>query len=334
MKNKKIIKTFFISILVAIILIFIFSKNPIYSIRLFFIAPFTKFRYFANIIENMIPLIFTGVGMCFILSCGEFNLASEGCFHIGGFTAACISVLTTNICIHNTVVAVIVSGIIASIIIIIPAVIKMKSGGSELVSSIMLNFIILHLTNYLLMKYIRDPMTGYGSYELNLELKTLISNTRIHSGLIIASIVIIFAYILLYKTKFGLEIRIIGNNKKYAEISGVNISFVLLTSQWIGGFLAGMGGAIELLSPIYIRYSWTNLLGFGWDAIIIAILAKNNPLKVPIYAFMLAYIRTGSYIMERLSDVSSDIALIFQAIIIIVFISDIFMKKNKGVKSC
>lgn len=334
MSNKKIIKTIFISLLAASILIALASENPMYSIKLFFITPFSKFRYFANIVENMIPLIFTGLGMCFIFASGYFNLAIEGGFHAGGFTAACFVILSSNAFIHNTFTVILISGLVGSIILLIPALIKMKSGGSELVASLMLNFIVLHISNYILIKCIRDPMTGYGSYRLNLELATLIPSTRIHIGLLIAIIMVIFAYFFLYKSKFGLKIRIVGQNREYAENIGINIAKVLMLSQVLGGFLAGMGGAIELLSPIYIRYSWINLLGFGWDAVIIAILSKNNPLKVPIYAFFLAYIRTGSYIMERLSDVSSDIVLIFQAIIILLFISDIFIGKKKGEKIC
>lgn len=329
MKNKNILKAIIISVIAALAIIFVVSEDPVYSAHLFLIAPFTKFRYFANIIENMIPMIFTSLGMCFIISCGEFNLSIEGAFHAGGFIAASIAILTSNIIFHNSLFAILIAAIIGSLIVFIPSIIKIKSGGSELVASLMLNFIVLHICNYLLIKYIRDPMTGHGSYQLDLELGQLITGTRIHVGLIIAILLILISHFLLYKTELGMKIRLVGSNKVYAENIGINISATLIIAQLIGGFLAGMGGAIEILSPIYDRYSWTSLMGFGWDAVIIAILAKNRPSQVPIYAFFLAYIRTGSYIMERNSDVSSDIVLIFQALIIIIFISESIIKRKQ-----
>lgn len=331
MKFRSMLRAILISFIIAVILIFLVSDDAFYSMRLFLICPFTKLRYFADIIENMIPLIFTGLGMCFIFTSGEFNLAIEGGFHIGGFTAACMAILCSNALFHNVAITLLLAGIAGAIVLFIPAMIKLKCKASELVTSLMLNFIILNLTNFLLMKYIRDPMTGSGSYEISkdMTLSTVFSGTHIHTGLIIAVFAVIISYLILYKTPFGLKLRISGKNKKYAEISGLDVFKIVIIGQLIGGFLAGLGGGVEILSPIYSRYTWTSLLGFGWDAVVIAILAKNNPIKVPLYAFFLAYIRTGAYIMERMSDVSSEIVLIFQAVITLAFISEVITNKKR-----
>ena len=122
--------------------------------------------------------------------------------------------------------------------------------------------------------------------------------------------VVAFGYWFLYKTKIGYELRLTGENEKFAKYSGVNIVKVVLISQLLGGFIAGMGGGVEMLSPMFSRYTWTALLGYGWDAIIISTLSKKNPLYIPLSAFFLAYLRVGAFLMSSVSDVLEKLKVI------------------------
>ena len=110
------------------------------------------------------------------------------------------------------------------------------------------------------------------------ELPVLVDGTRVHLGIIIALAVAVLGYVFLYRTKMGYQLRITGENEEFARYSGINIVKVILVSQLLGGFVIGLGGGVEMLSPIYSRFTWTSLLGYGWDAIIICTLAKKNPL--------------------------------------------------------
>ena len=158
---------------------------------------------------------------------------------------------------------------------------------------------------------------------------TLISKTRIHPGLILALACAVLGYIFLFKSKIGYELRLTGQNEEFAKYSGINIVKVVLVSQLLGGFIAGMGGGVELLSPIYTRFSWTSLLGYGWDAIIICTLSKNNPLYTPLAALFLAYLRTGASIMARYTDVTLEIVQITQGIIILLVVAEQFLSGYK-----
>ena len=97
----------------------------------------------------------------------------------------------------------------------------------------------------------------------------------------------------------------------------------------VGGVIAGIGGSVELLSPIYSRFSWVSLLGYGWDAIIICTLAKKNPLYTPLAALFLAYLRTGASIMARYTDVTLEIVQITQGIIILLVVAEQFLSGMK-----
>ena len=97
----------------------------------------------------------------------------------------------------------------------------------------------------------------------------------------------------------------------------------------VGGAIAGLGGGVEILSPIYNRFSWTDLLGYGWDAIIICTLAKKNPIKTPLAALFLAYLRVGASIMSRSTDVTLEIVQITQGIIVMLVVAEQFLSKMR-----
>jgi simple sugar transport system permease protein len=200
-----------------------------------------------------------------------------------------------------------------------------------MVSSLMINYLALYFGNYMLNNVIGDPKASAASYPLSdaSQLPVLIQGTRVHFGLIIAIAVAILGYIFLYRTKMGYELRLTGENEEFARYSGISIVKVIIISQLLGGFVAGLGGGVEMLSPIYSRFTWTSLLGYGWDAIIICTLAKKNPLYTPFAALFLAYLRTGASIMARRTDVTLEIVQITQGIIILFVVAEQFLSKYK-----
>ena len=117
-------------------------------------------------------------------------------------------------------------------------------------------------------------------------------------------------------------------NQSFAKYSGIKVNSVILSCQLIGGFIAGAGGAVEVLG-MYERFQYSSLTSHGFDGILIAILAKYNPLMVPISALFLAYIRVGADIMARMTDVTVEIVYIIQAVIIIFVASEHFLSKWK-----
>ena len=213
----------------------------------------------------------------------------------------------------------------------IPAIMKITTTASEMVSSLMINYLALYFGNYMLNNVIGDPKASAASYKLAdaAELPVLIQGTRVHLGFIIAIAVAVLGYFFLYRTKTGYELRLAGENEEFARYSGISIVKVIMISQLLGGFVAGLGGGVEMLSPIYARFTWTSLLGYGWDAIIICTLSKKNPLYTPFAALFLAYLRTGASIMARRTDVTLEIVQITQGIIILLVVAEQFLSKYK-----
>ena len=320
-----------IALLISFGVIFLVSEDPLNAIKWLLTGPLTSKRNFFNVVEAMIPLIFTGTGVCIMFSANQINLASEGAFHLGGLVAAVVALKMSLPAGVSPVVAVLLSACAGALFTAIPAVLKATTSADELVSSLMINYLALYFSTYIMKYFLMDPAIGSASYPIPKEstLPILISKTRVHPGIIVALVVAVLGYIFLYKSKMGYQLRLTGENQKFAEYSGVNIIKVVLISQLLGGFIAGMGGGIELLSPIYDRFSWLSLLGYGWDAIIICTLAKKNPLYTPLAAFFLAYLRTGASIMARYSDVSLEIVQIIQGIIILFIVAQQFLSRYK-----
>lgn len=316
---------------VAFVIIFLTSNEPIKAIMQFLTGPLQSTRRFGNVIEAMIPLIFTGVGISIMFSASQINLAGEGAFHIGGLVATCIALNFSLPAGVGTIICIFIAALCASLVTAIPAALKIKTDSDILVSSLMMNYIVMYFSNYILNNVLRDQNAGaVVSFEIPqaLRFSSLLKGTNIHMGLFIALVVSILGYIFLYKTKMGYEIRLTGENKEFARYSGINIVKVTMISALLGGFIFGIGGSVELLG-MYSRYSWTALLGYGWDAVIITTLAKKNPLYVPLAAFFLAYLRTGASIMARSTDVPTEIVVIAQGIIILFIAAEHFLSKYR-----
>lgn len=322
-----------IALAVSFALIFIVSKQPVEAIVTLITGPLQKKRNFGNVIEKMIPLIFTGTGVCIMFSANQINLAGEGAFHLGGLIASVCALglgLPAGV---SPVVCLILATLCGAVFCAVPAVLKIKTNASVMVASLMLNYVALYFGNYILHFFIGDPAVGEASASFELpkssELIKLVGGTKIHFGIIIALAVAVLGYFFLYRSKMGYQLRLVGENETFAKNCGISIVKVILISQLVGGAIAGLGGGVEMLSPLYNRFTWTSLLGYGWDAITICTLSKRNPIKTPIAALFLAYLRVGASIMARSTDVTLEIVEITEGIIILLVVAEQFLSKTK-----
>lgn len=336
MNNKKfdiirLILAIGIALLISFIIILIASDEPLKAIVELLIGPLKSTRRIGNVIEAMIPLIFTGVGISIMFAANQINLAGEGSFQLGGLVATFVALNTTLPMGISPLVCILVAGLLGSLVTAVPAVMKIKTDSDVLVSSLMMNYIMVFFSNYVLSYILRDPKAGaVVSFAIpsHVQLSSIIPGTRIHFGLIIALAVAFFGYVFLYKTKIGYEIRVTGENADFAKYSGINVLKVTLISQLLGGFIFGLGGGVEILG-MYNRFSWTSSLGYGWDAIIITTLAKKNPLYVPFAAFFLAYLRVGASKMSIATNVPTEIVTVTQGIIILLIVAEQFLSKYR-----
>ncbi len=340
MNSKKIEKRFdvirtllaiVIALLIALVVIVLVSDDPVNALYNFLIGPITNARRFANVIELSIPLMFCGLAVSIMFAADQSNMASEGAFYVSCTVTSVIAVLW-KLPPFLHIIACLAAGTITGIVIMcIPAVLKAKWQANELVSSLMLNYICLYMGNYIIRTRVLDTSLGITTslgFQESVSLPNLIPGTRLHLGLVFVIIAVILCYVMMYHTGLGYSIRTIGQNKNFAKYAGMGVGGVVVLTQVMGGALAGFGGATEMIG-MYNRFQYQGLPQYGFDGMLIAIMAKYNPALVPVAAIFLAYIRTGADIMNRTSDVPYEIISVIQSAIIMLVVAKMFLNNLK-----
>ena len=321
-----------IALLFAFLMILLISKDPGESIYSFICGPFTTKRRMGEIISKFIPLLFTGCGVCFIFSANQTNMAVEGGFTVGalGATIAAVYFHIGSSVVH-IFVALMMGGIFGMIAAFIPAFMYVKFNSKPIVSSLMVNYICMYIAVGLINHSMRDNSAGYNAsakFDATAVLPNIWKGTTVHLGLVLGILLVIFSYYYLYRSQHGYEIRTVGNNMDFARYSGMPIRRILMNSQLIGGFIAGLGGAVEILG-MYNRFQYASNTGLGFDGIMVGIMAAYNPKFVPLAAIFYAYVKEGAAILARSSDIPVELVSIIQAIIIMMVVAERFLYKQK-----
>jgi len=330
-----------LALAVATIFIFISSDEPLNALKYLLLGPVVSFKVtgnvfnttsFLTILAAMIPTIFSGLAVCVMFSANQFNLGGEGAIMLGGFVGALLGIyLKLNTGLHQ-VVCVLAGALAGGLIMLIPAILKVKLGASEMVTSLMMNyvvmFVILHFLNFVFADRSKGATQTFPFQETANIPEIVANGTKLTWGFVVAIIFVVIIALLMYRTKWGYAIRMIGINQSFAKYSGMQVGAVIILSQVIGGILSGMGGSIEVLGR-FNTFLWRELPGYGWLGITIAILAKNNPIFVPFAAFFIAYLNKGCDLMATYSDVPSEMIDIIQAAIFLFFAAEQFLAKYR-----
>lgn len=335
MRAKKIEKQFeflraafaiFLALGLAVVIILLVSSEPLESLWYLLIGPFTTVRRMGNVVEAVIPLLFTGVGVSIMYSASQTNMAAEGAFFLGGVGATAVALQQLPVGLHP-LLSIAAGGIAGAAVTVVPAMLYVKYGAKPVVSSLMMNYIALYLGLYCINYFLYDTEAGFlcsRTFLASAKLPGIIPKTSIHAGLFLGVIVVVAGYLYLHKSKGGYALRVVGMNIDFARYAGIKVGATILSCQIIGGFLAGMGGAVEVLG-MYDRFQYQTLTGHGFDGILVAIMAKYNPKMIPLAALFLAYIRVGADIMARMTDVSVEIVAVIQAVIILFVAAERFL---------
>lgn len=316
-----------IALLITTVIIFMVSENPMKALGTLLTGPISSKRYFFNVLEMMVPLMFTGLSISLVFKSGNFSMITDGSFYIGAVIASAVAIMIPLPSGIHPMVAIVIAGFIGGIIGSIPAWCKVKYKANELVTSLMLNYVFFYTGLYIVNKFLIDRQaSNFASLKFlnTASLSNIVEGTRLHSGFIIAILTCILLFIFLTRTKWGYEIRIVGSNQEFARYSGINTKKVILYTSFISGFVAAMGGAIEKLG-MYRRFQWSMAPSYAWDGVIISILSSNNPIFVPVAAFFLSYIRVGADIMARQTDVQNEIVSLIQGVIILLVTAERFL---------
>lgn len=284
------------------------------------------------------PYIFAGLAVAFAFKGGLFNIGAEGQLAFGAVFAALIGYalpgwLHTSLPAYIHIPLAVGCGVLAGAIWGgIPGALKAYTGGHEVINTIMMNYIALNITSYLLNGPMRDPDP------LNLSARTPeiatsaripplfnIPGMRVHWGFILALAVAVLIWWILWKTTLGFEIRTVGANPDAAKYAGINVRRTITITMAISGALAGLAGAIEVTALNY-RHELGFSSGYGFDAIAIALLGKTNPFGVILAAILFGAMRNGATRMQFLTQIPIDIISVIQALMLLFVAADVIIR--------
>jgi general nucleoside transport system permease protein len=282
------------------------------------------------------PYIFAGLAVALAFKGGLFNIGVEGQISIGAVAAALVGYalpgwlgfdLPAYIHVPLTVLAGALAGAIWAAI---PGALKAFTGAHEVINTIMMNYIGLNLTSYLLNGPMRDPSPLVVSARTlpiapSAIIPPIFPGLRIHWGFLVALVVAVIVWLLLWKTTLGFEIRTVGASPDAAKYAGVNVKRTIILSMALSGALAGLAGAIEV-SGLNHRHELGFSVGYGFDAIAIALLGKSHPVGVVLSAILFGAMRNGATRMQFLTQIPTDIISVIQALILLFVAADAIIR--------
>jgi len=310
------------------------------SFKTFLLSPILKqrsgewvfnLRGFIQWINESVPIIITGLAVSLIFTAKHFNIGAEGQLFLGAAIATGAAIYFPSIPIITPILVILIASLVGAGWSAIPGYLKSKWNASEVVTSLMLNYVALYMGLFIIKTFLRDPNAGQLvslKFSDSASLFLLNSRYRWHSGILIALALSFALWFVMKKTTWGYKVRLIGNNKHFAYYSGINTQKTFFQVHLLSGAIAGTAGIIELLG-YYGRFVWLYSPGYGWDGIIIATLARNNPIYVPIAALFLSYIRVGAKTMGRYTNIPPEMVSILQATIILLVTAEAFLSQMR-----
>ncbi|MCX5975735.1 MAG: ABC transporter permease [Coprothermobacterota bacterium] len=304
--------------IIAIILIFSFSKDPAKTLYWYFFGPFTNPFVFGNMLESAIPLLFTGLGMAVAFKSGVTNLGGEGQIFAGAIMAVILGVLLPNLPGGVGIPTLLLGGaIVGSLMAGLSGFLRMAWGVSDLLTTYLISTGMVYVINYLILGPLRDPaqITIQSlSIPAAYMLPRLLPPSYLHAGLLLGLAAAVFIWFLIYRTHLGYELRVAGSNRQFGRYGGIEVRQYLVVPMLISGALIGLGGAVQVVG----RYGscFTDLTaGLGWNGIAVALIARSNPLGVIPAAIFYAYLDAGAKSAMINSDITYEIASIISAVI-------------------
>ncbi|MEL7608397.1 MAG: ABC transporter permease [Bacillota bacterium] len=315
---------------VASLLILAIGIDPIKAYGAMFTGAFGSTYRSSEVLVKMTPLLLTGLGVAFAFRTGMFNMGAEGQLAIG--TIACIVVMlyvpAGAFVIPLALLAAFVAGGLYGAI---PGILKAKLSVSEAIVTIMMNFIATLLVSRLLNSVLKDP-NGYlpqtALTPKNAYMSVLIENTRLHTGFIIAIALAIIGYLVMFYMPVGFKMRAVGSNRNAARYGGYKISAMMVLSMVISGGLAGLAGAIEI-GGLHHRLLEGISANYGWDAIAVALIGKQNPLGILISSLLFAALKVGGNAMQSSQGVPYNLVDVLQGLVILFTLGSDFFGRYK-----
>ena len=267
------------------------------------------------------PLVFTGLAVALGFRAGLFNIGGEGQVIAGGLAAGYVGFSVHGLPGFIELPLALIAGFVAGALWgFVPGLLKARTGAHEVITTIMLNYVAIFLTGYLLSTSVfqRPGRTDAISriVDSGAVLPSLAGvSLRLNAGAILAVLMAAAVYFLLWRTVYGFEFRAVGANPDAARAAGIRVGRVIVLAMSLAGGLAGLAGANLILGVQYsIAPGFSS--GLGFDGITVALLGRGNPVGVVAAALLFGGLRAGAVQMQASTSTPVDLVQVIEALVI------------------
>ncbi len=278
------------------------------------------------LIEDATTLTLLGLAVVIPFRARQFSMGADGQLFLGALAAASVSLAINAPAIVVIPSACLVAMTTGFLFGLVPGLLKARFGANEIVTTLMLNVIAVQFYRLIITYVMRDRAAGFITTPPLPEasvLTALLPRTNVTWIALVAVFAAFAAWFLIRRTTVGYEITLVGENPKFSAQVGIPVAKATALSMAFGGIFAGLAGfhiSNGLLKALPVDLA----PGLGFDGIVVALLARNNPVAVPVVAILYAYLRVGAQVMERSTDVTREMVLIIQAFIILFVVAERF----------
>ncbi len=318
----------------AALLIVASGASPLTAFGVFLQGIFGNKNSFCEIFVKGTPLILTGLACAVAFKTGFFNIGAEGQFYIGAAASAAVALRCDFLPPAARVIAALIAGFIAGgLLSLIAAFMKLRFNISEIIVTIMLNYIAINFVGVAVRTFLQDPNSGLPQSEklaAEAALPRLVQGTRLHLGFVIAMVLVFVIWFIMDRTVWGYEMRAVGLNARAARVSGISVIGGVVRASVLSGGLAGLAGVIEFMA-IQKKLVEGFSADCGYTGVLIALLAASRPQYVPVAALVYAAAQVGAAAMQRQAGVpSSMVSILIGAVVISVLAQAWLSNRKKG----
>lgn len=320
-----------ITLAVAAVLVMIAGANPAEACQMFFKGIFGNLNGVGEVFVKATPLILTGLGCSVAFRTGFFNIGAEGQFYVGSMAAAWVALTMTSVPGAARIALAVFAGFLfGGTWALIAAMMKAKLGISEIIVTIMLNYIAINFLGIAVRTFMMDPAGSVpqsAKLDAAVTLARFLKPTRIHTGIFIAVAAVILVWFLMEKTTLGYEIKVVGFNQRAAAVNGISVVKNIIISAALSGGLAGIAGAVEVMG-VQRKLLEGISGGCGYTAILITLLAGNRPFGVLLTSILFAALSVGANSMQRQLGIPASIVdLLIGMIVLLILGRELFRLK-------
>ena len=307
-----------LTVVAGAIIFALLGLNPLEALYVYFVEPLTTLWSIEQLLVKAAPLVLIGIGLSVCYLANVWNIGAEGQLTAGAIFGGLIPVLLTGWQSPMALACMLILGIVGGMLYgLIPALLKVKFGANEILTSLMLVYVAQLLLDWLVRGPWRDPMGFNFPKTVTFEGWQLLPTIgpTIHIGVLFALVAAVILALVMGRTLKGFEIRVLGIAPRAGRFAGFSRDRIVIFCFLLSGGLAGLAGICEAASTVG-QLQPTISPGYGFTAIIIAFLGRLNPIGVLFAGILLAISYLGGESAQVTLGVSDKIAKVFQGILL------------------